>query len=149
MRLDLLPAPFLASLRRGGVVRIPRTHQFLGTPVEKLVAPEGDRALVLVPVVVEGALIGVAGFAAAVGSAWEQGDVDLLQLVAQGVARTRGTQARRRRAARRRRPASARCATPRRWASSWRAPSGDCLYLNPAGERIMGLTQEEAMGTGG
>ena len=86
--LAVLPPPFLANLRRGGVVRIPRTHQFLGTPVEKLVAPDGDRALVLMPVVVEGTLIGVAGFAAAVGSTWEQGDMDLLQLVAQGVART-------------------------------------------------------------
>ena len=101
MPLAVLPPPFLANLRRGGVVRIPRTHQFLGTPVEKLVAPDGDRALVLVPVVVEGALIGVAGFAAAVGSTWEQGDMDLLQLVAQGVARTVETQARRRRAQRR------------------------------------------------
>ena len=88
MPLAILPPPFLANLRRGGVVRIPRTNQFLGTAVEKLVAPDGDRALVLVPVVVEGALIGVAGFAAAVGSTWEQGDMDLLQLVAQGVART-------------------------------------------------------------
>ena len=87
MTLDVLPQPFLTSLRRGGVVRIPRTHQFLGTPVEKLVAPEGDRALLLAPVVADGALVGVAGFAAAVGSTWEQGDLDLLQLVAQGVAR--------------------------------------------------------------
>ena len=70
------------------MVRVPRTHQFLGTPVERLVAPEGDRALALMPVVVDGVLIGIAGFAAAVGSTWEQGDMDLLQLVAQGVART-------------------------------------------------------------
>ncbi len=56
------------------MVRVPRTHQFLGTPVERLVAPEGDRALALMPVVVDGVLIGIAGFAAAVGSTWEQGD---------------------------------------------------------------------------
>ena len=97
----MLPQPFLASLRRGGVVRVPRTHQFLGTPVEQLVAPDGDRALVLMPVVVEGVLIGIAGFAAAVGSTWEQGDMDLLQLVAQGRGAHGRAQARRRRAARR------------------------------------------------
>ena len=83
-------------------------------------APDGDRALVLMPVVVESTLIGVAGFAAAVGSTWEQGDMDLLQLVAQGVART----VERERvddALQPARIASGRCATPRRWASSWRA----------------------------
>ena len=118
MPLEILPPPFLASLRRGGMVRVPRTHQFLGTPVERLVAPDGDRALALMPVVVEGVLIGVAGFAAAVGSTWEQGDIDLLQMVAQGVART----VERRRvdgALQAARSASARCATRRRWASSW------------------------------
>ena len=147
LALDVLPQPFLTSLRRGGVVRIPRTHHFLGTPVEQLVAPEGDRALLLAPVVAEGALVGIAGFAAAVGSAWEQGDLDLLQLVAQGVART----------VERKRVDDALNAAEARFRAMCDAsplgiflagPSGDCLYVNPAGEGIMGITLADAMGHG-
>jgi formate hydrogenlyase transcriptional activator len=145
--LAILPPPFLANLRRGGVVRIPRTHQFLGTPVEKLVAPDGDRALVLIPVVVESALIGVAGFAAAVGSTWEQGDMDLLQLVAQGVART----------VERKRVDDALHAAEARFRAMCDASplgiflagrNGEGLYLNPAGQRIIGLSAEEMAGRG-
>ena len=147
MPLAVLPPPFLANLRRGGVVRIPRTHQFLGTPVEKLVAPDGDRALVLMPVVVDSTLIGVAGFAAAVGSTWEQGDMDLLQLVAQGVART----------VERKRVDDALHAAEARFRAMCDASplgiflagqNGDGLYLNPAGQRIIGLTSEEMAGRG-
>jgi PAS domain S-box-containing protein len=147
LQLDLLPPPFVASLRRGGVVRIPRTHKFLNPAIELLVDPDGDRALVLLPVVVDGALIGVAGFAAAVESAWEQGDVDLLQIVAQGVART----------VERFRVERALHASEERFRAMCDAsplgiflagPSGDCLYLNPAGQRILGLSQAEALGRG-
>jgi formate hydrogenlyase transcriptional activator len=147
MPLNILPPPFLANLRRGGVVRIPRTIQFLGTPVERLVAPDGDRALALMPVVVDGALVGIAGFAAAVGSTWEQGDLDLLQLVAQGVAR----------AVERKRVDSLLHAAEARFRAMCDAsplgiflagPSGECLYLNPAGEQIMGQPLSEALGRG-
>jgi PAS domain S-box-containing protein len=145
--LDVLPTPFLAALRRGGVVRVPRTHQFLGTPIEKLVAPEGDRALALMPVVADGALIGIAGFAAAVGSTWEQGDLDLLQLVAQGVART---------VERKRVDGALHAAEVRFRAMCDASPlgiflaakNGDGLYLNPAGQRIIGLSAEEMAGRG-
>ena len=145
--VDVLPEPFLASLRRGGVVRIPRTHQFLGTPVETLVSPDGDRALVMMPVVVDGVLIGIAGFAAAVGSTWEQGDLDLLQLVAQGVAR----------AVERKRVDDALHAAEARFRAMCdasplgiflAAQNGDGIYLNPAGERIIGLTSKEMAGRG-
>jgi formate hydrogenlyase transcriptional activator len=147
MPLDVLPAPFLASLRRGGVVRVPRTRQFLGTPVETLVPADGDRALLLIPVVVDGALIGVAGFAAAVGTTWEQADLDLLQLAAQGVART----------VERKRVDDALHAVEARFRAMCDAsplgiflagPSGDCMYLNAAGEGIMGVTMGEAAGRG-
>jgi formate hydrogenlyase transcriptional activator len=145
--LDVLPPPFLASLRRGGVVRVPHTHQFLAAPVEKLVAPDGDRALALMPVVVDGALIGIAGFAARVGTTWEQGDLDLLQLVAQGVART----------VERKRVDYALHAAEARFRAMCNASplgifiagaKGECLYLNPAGETIMGLSLSDAMGLG-
>ena len=147
MPLEILPQPFLASLRRGGMVRVPRTHQFLGTPVERLVAPEGDRALALMPVVVEGVLIGIAGFAAAVGSTWEQGDTDLLQMVAQGVART---------VERKRVDGALQAAEVRFRAMCDASPlgiflaskNGDGLYLNPAGQRIIGLSAEEMAGRG-
>ena len=147
MSLEVLPPPFIASLRRGGVVRVPRTHQFLGTAVEKIVPSDGDRALVLMPVVVDGALIGIAGFAAAVGSSWEQGDLDLLQLVAQGVAR----------AVERKRVDDALYAAEARFRAMCDAsplgiflagPNGDCLYLNQAGEGIMGQSLAEASGRG-
>jgi PAS domain S-box-containing protein len=147
MSLDVLPEPFLASLRRGSLVRVPRTHQFLGTPVEKLVAPDGDRALVMMPVVVDSVLIGIAGFAAAVGSTWEQGDLDLLQLVSQGVAR----------AVERKRVDDALHAAEARFRAMCDASplgiflaarNGDGIYLNPAGERIIGLTSEEMAGRG-
>jgi formate hydrogenlyase transcriptional activator len=147
MRVDLLPQPFLTSLRRGGVLRIPRTHHFLGTPVETLVAPEGDRALLLAPVVAAGTLVGIAGFAAAVGSAWEQADLDLLQLVAQGVARS----------VERKRVDDALNAAEARFRAMCDASplgiflagqSGECLYVNPAGEGIMGITLADAMGRG-
>ncbi|HEY5448946.1 MAG TPA: sigma 54-interacting transcriptional regulator [Polyangia bacterium] len=145
--VDVLPQPFLASLRRGGVVRVPRTHQFLATSVEKLVAADGDRALALVPVVVDGVLIGIAGFAARVGTVWEQGDLDLLHLVAQGVART----------VERKRVDGALLAAEARFRAMCDASplgifiageKGQCLYINPAGEAIMGLTYSESLGHG-
>ena len=85
--LDVLPDHFLASLRRGGVLRLPRTLGVLGDRLEGIVAPDGDRAVAVVPVALGGVLIGVAGFAAACESVWSEGDVDLLEVVAQGVAR--------------------------------------------------------------
>jgi formate hydrogenlyase transcriptional activator len=147
MPLDVLPPPFLASLRRGGVVRVPRTHQFLGTAVEKLVPPDGDRSLLLMPVVADGVLIGIAGFAATVGTTWQPADLDLLQLMSQGVART----------VERRRVDDALHAAEARFRAMCDAsplgiflagPKGDGLYLNPAGQRIIGLTPDEMAGRG-
>jgi formate hydrogenlyase transcriptional activator len=147
MPLDVLPAPFLASLRRGGVVRIPRTRQFLGAAVEQVVPADGDRAIMLMPVVVDGTLIGIAGFAAAVGTTWQQADLDLLQLAAQGVART----------VERKRVDDALHAAEARFRAMCDAsplgiflagPQGECVYLNPAGERICGLPMAEAAGKG-
>jgi PAS domain S-box-containing protein len=85
--LGILPEPFLATLRAGSVVALPRTRGLLASPVEEIVAPDGDRALLIVPVLLGGVLLGVAGFAAACGAAWADPDVELLSLVAQGVAR--------------------------------------------------------------
>ena len=85
--LSILPAAFLAALRAGQVVTLPRTRGALASPVEEIVAPDGDRALLIVPVLLGGVLLGVAGFAAACDSGWAATDVELLELVAQGVAR--------------------------------------------------------------
>ena len=146
--LEVLPPPFLASLRRGGVLRVPRTHQFLASPVEKLVAPDGDRALVLIPVVIESVLIGIASFAARVGTTWEQGDVNLLRLVARVVARPidarastasyQGAEARFR----------AMCNASPLGILPARRSRGKASYLNPAGQRIIGLSSDEMAGRG-
>ena len=147
LQLDVLPAPLVANLRRGGVVRIPRTHKFLSPSIEQLVNPDGDRALALLPVVVEGVLIGVAGFAAAVESAWQQGDIDLLQIVAHGVAR----------AVERARVEHALLASEDRFRAMCDASplgiflageNGEGVYLNPAGQRILGQTADEMRGRG-
>ena len=138
MPLDLLPAPFLANLRRGGMLQLPSSRQFLGAPVEDLVSPEGDRALALVPVLVEGTLVGVAGFAAAPGVLSEQRELVLLQVIAQGVAR----------AVERARLDQALAVSEGRFRATCDAspfgiflagPRGELLYLNAAGQKICGL----------
>jgi PAS domain S-box-containing protein len=145
--LEVLPVPFQETLRRGGVLRLPRTHQFLDVSVEGLVAPDGDRALVLVPVVAAGELLGVAGFAAACGTVWQEGDMQLLQVVAHGVAR----------AVERRGVDEALRASEGRFRAMCdtsplgiflAGPSGECRYVNPAGQAIMGLDAAEAQGRG-
>ena len=85
--LTILPETFRAALERGQVIALPRTRGLLASPVEELVAPDGDRALVIVPVLLGGVLLGVAGFAAACETPWGAADVQLLEVVAQGVAR--------------------------------------------------------------
>jgi len=145
--LAILPAHFLAALGKGGVVTLPRTRGNLGGPIEDIVAPDGDRALILVPVTIDGALIGVAGFAAACECPWAEGDAELLQIVAQGVARA---------VERRRVDEALRASESRFRAMCESSPlgifladaGGACLYLNAAAERICGLTAEEARGPG-
>jgi PAS domain S-box-containing protein len=85
--VTILPEPFLETLRRGQVIALPRTRGLLASPVEDIVAPDGDRALAIVPTLLDGALIGVAGFAATREDPWAADDVELAALVAQGVAR--------------------------------------------------------------
>jgi formate hydrogenlyase transcriptional activator len=147
LTLDLLPPAFLANLKRGGMLRLPSTRQFLGGPIEQLVAPDGDRALALVPVLVDGLLVGVAGFAAAPGTLCEQKDLVLLQVVAQGVAR----------AVERGRIDQALAASEARFRATCEAspfgiflagPRGECLYVNAAGQRILGLSAADAQGRG-
>jgi PAS domain S-box-containing protein len=145
--LDLLPPPFLATLRRGGVLRLPRTRTFLSQSVDELVDPAGDRALALAPVVIGGELLGVAGLATACEAGWNDADVALLQVVANGVAR----------AVERRRIDEALRASEARFRAMadnsplgifLAGPDGECLYLNPAGQGICGLSAEEARGQG-
>jgi formate hydrogenlyase transcriptional activator len=147
MTLELLPPSFLANLKRGGMLRLPSTRQFLGGPIADLVAPEGDRALALVPVLVDGLLVGVAGFAAAAGTICEEKDLLLLHVVAQGVAR----------AVERGRIDRAFAASEARFRATCEAsplgiflagPRGECLYVNGAGQRIMGLSAADAQGRG-
>jgi PAS domain S-box-containing protein len=147
MGVDVLPPPVLARLRDGGMLCLPRTRQLLGSPVDELVSPDGDRAVALAPVVVDGSLIGVAGFAANCGSTWTDSDLDLLRVVAQGVAR----------AVDRRRAHEALRVSEDRFRAMCDAsplgifiagPKGECRYANPALQRIMDLTAEEAAGQG-
>ncbi|HLK89869.1 MAG TPA: sigma 54-interacting transcriptional regulator [Polyangia bacterium] len=147
MPMSMLPPSFLGNLKRGGMLRLPSTRQFLGGPVEQLVAPDGDRALALVPVLVDGLLVGVAGFAAAAGTLCGENDLVLLQVVAQGVAR----------AVERGRIDRALAASEARFRATCEAsplgiflagPRGECLYVNGAGQRIMGLSAADAMGRG-
>jgi formate hydrogenlyase transcriptional activator len=85
--LTILPGAFLAALRAGRVVAMPRTRGVLAAPVEEIVTPDGDRALVIVPVLLGGVLLGTAGFSGAPEAPWAAADVALLEVVAQGVAR--------------------------------------------------------------
>jgi formate hydrogenlyase transcriptional activator len=145
--LAILPPAFLGALGRGGVISLPRTRGHLGGPIEEIVAPDGDRAVMLVPVTIGEALIGVAGFSAACDSPWAAGDAELLQVVAQGVARA---------VERRRVDEALRASESRFRAMCDSSPlgifladaHGACLYLNAAAERICGLTAAEARGAG-
>jgi formate hydrogenlyase transcriptional activator len=147
MTLDLLPPSFLANLKRGGMLRLPSTRQFLGGPIAELVAPDGDRALALVPVLVDGVLVGVAGFAAAAGTTCQEKDLILLHVVAQGVAR----------AVERGRIDRALAASEARFKATCEAspfgiflagPRGECLYVNAAAQRIIGLSAADLQGRG-
>ncbi|HSZ80844.1 MAG TPA: sigma 54-interacting transcriptional regulator, partial [Polyangia bacterium] len=145
--LALLPEAFLAALRRGGALKLRRTRGVLATPVEDLVSADGDRAIALVPVSLGGVLLGVAGFAAPSESPWTDDDVDLLDVVAQGVARA---------VERRRVDEALRLSEARFRAMCDSSPlgvfladaHGRCLYVNAAGERICGRSQEEILAYG-
>ena len=133
LRADEAVAPVRAHAARGAAAAVPRAASAAAAwcgcrartsswrrPVEQLVAPDGDRALVLMPVVVEGVLIGIAGFAAAVGI--DLGTGRHRSAAAGGTGRGAAPSSASASTARCTPPrrASARCATPRRWASSWR-----------------------------
>jgi PAS domain S-box-containing protein len=145
--LSILPPPFLDVLRRGATLPLPRTRGQLASPAESIVSPDGDRSLVLVPVLLGGTLLGVAGFADACDAAWGKDDIELLEIVAQGVARA---------VERRRVDQALRGSEARFRAMCDSSPlgifladeRGDCVYLNAAGQRILGLTLEEAQGAG-
>src|SRR5262249_36847433 len=85
--LDVLPPAFMTALRRGGALPLPRTRGQLGGPIEDVVSPDAARARVLGPALLGGAVRGVAGSGAAVDSEWTPADIELLHIVAQGVAR--------------------------------------------------------------
>jgi PAS domain S-box-containing protein len=145
--LAILPTPLLEALRRGIAAPLPRTRGKLASPIEDVVAADGDRAVVLVPATLDGALLGVAGFAAACEFEWGPADVELLGIVAQGVAR----------AVERRAVDQALRASEARFRAMCESSPlgifladerGECVYLNPAGERIMGLSLAEARGIG-
>ncbi|HVZ75291.1 MAG TPA: sigma 54-interacting transcriptional regulator [Polyangia bacterium] len=146
--LDILPEPLRLQLRAGRSVRLPRTRGLLGDPVDDVVeGADQDRAILMVPVVLGGALLGVAGFAGARESTWDEGDAKLLDVVAQGVAR----------AVERRRVDEAMRASEAMFRAMCDSsplgiflagPGGDCRYINAAAQRICGLTFEQARGRG-
>jgi PAS domain S-box-containing protein len=84
--LEVLPDAMMAALRAGRAVPLPRTLGHLGG-AGGLVSPDEDRAIVFVPALLDGALLGVAGFSAECDSLWSPDDVLMLEIVAQGVAR--------------------------------------------------------------
>ena len=145
--LALLPEAFLAALREGGALKLRRTRGVLASPVEDLVSADGDRAIALVPVLLGGVLLGVAGFAAPSESPWTDADVDLLDIVAQGVARA---------VERRRVDEALRGSEARFRAMCDSSPlgvfladaHGKCLYINAAGERICGRSRAEILAYG-
>jgi PAS domain S-box-containing protein len=85
--VTILPEPFRAALERGRVIALPRARGQLGAPALDIVSPDGDRALAIVPALLGGTLLGVAGFAAAREAPWAADDIELVEVVAQGVAR--------------------------------------------------------------
>jgi PAS domain S-box-containing protein len=96
---------------------------------------------------VEGVLVGVAGFAAGPGTLCQEKDLVLLQVVAQGVAR----------AVERGRIDRALAVSEERFRATCEAspfgiflagPRGECLYVNAACQRIMGLSAADAQGRG-
>ena len=144
--LSVLPPAFLERLKQGAVLRLPQTHGFLGGPVSQLVPSDDDRALVLVPASLGGSLIGVAGVAMS-RAKWDQGQVAMPQIVAQGIARL---------VERKHVECALRTSESRFRVICESSPvgiflsddNGGCIYTNPAAQAIMGLSHEEAMGRG-
>jgi formate hydrogenlyase transcriptional activator len=144
---SIVPPQLFAMLGRGEVLRLPRTRGLLGGPIEDIVTPGGDRALAVVPVNVAGKLVGLAGFSAALGSAWDEQHFEFLRIVAQGIGRV---------VERKRIEEELRVSEGRFRAICESSPlgiflagqDGGCLYLNPAGERICGISTEAAAGRG-
>ena len=144
---SVLPPALVEQLTRGVITRLPRTRGFLGGPIDEIVSPNGDRALALVPVNVAGTLLGIAGFSAARESAWDAQHVDFLRIVAHGIGRV---------VERKRIEEDLRASEARFRAICESSPlgiflageDGGCLYVNPAGERICGLSSEAAAGRG-
>ncbi len=144
---SVVPPSLMAQLDRGEVLRLPRTLGLLGGPIEDLVSPKGDRALAVVPVNVAGTLLGLAGFSAARESGWHDQHFEFLRIVAQGIGRV---------VERKRIDEELRTSEARFRAICESSPigiflageDGGCLYVNPAGERICGISSAEATGRG-
>jgi PAS domain S-box-containing protein len=145
--IALIPAAFLGRLRHGTVLRLPRTRGLLADPVEALVRADQDRAIAVVPALLDGALLGLCGFAGPAEIPWEERHVALLQIIARGIARI----------VERRGVENALRAGEARFRTICEASPvgiflsddrGGCAYINPAAQKITGLTAEAAMGQG-
>jgi formate hydrogenlyase transcriptional activator len=159
LSVAVLPAAFMDALRGGAPIALPRTRGALAAPIGQLVSADGDRALVMVPVLLDGGLLGVAGFSAARESAWGASDVELLTLVSQGVARA----ALRQRAEVERRELLARADASRAEAEASRAETaaivcrisdafvaldreGRCRFVNDRAVALLGRPREALIG---
>jgi PAS domain S-box-containing protein len=142
-----VPPPLFEALRRGAPLPLPRLEGLFGGGLAGALRGGADRSLLLVPVLSNGALLGVAGFAAARDRAWTAGELDLLSVIAAGVARV---------IEQKRVEDALRDSEGRFRAMCESSPlgifladaRGGCDYLNPAARELVDLSPEEARGRG-
>jgi PAS domain S-box-containing protein len=142
-----VPPPLFEALRRGAPLPLPRLEGLFGGGLAGALRGGADRSLLLVPVLSNGVLLGVAGFAAARDRAWAAGELDLLSVIAAGVARV---------IEQKRVEDALRDSEGRFRAMCESSPlgifladaGGGCAYLNPAARELVDLSPEEARGRG-
>jgi PAS domain S-box-containing protein len=145
--LAAVPAAMLERLERGEALRLPSTHGVFGAPLQETVEGGPDRSTLVLPLAGADGLVGFVGLAEDRVQPWVDDDLALLRILGRSFAR----------AFERRRVEDALRASEARFRAVCESSPlgifladgrGDCIYLNPAGERICGLSAAEARGTG-